>query len=60
MKNGYRSTDPFSAALLVGSELYDYVKDPQETINFTGSAAYKSIQTSLHQQMIDYLASQKK
>lgn len=60
MKNGYRSTDPFSAALLVGSELYDYEKDPQETINFTGNAAYKSIQKSLHQQMIDYLASQKK
>lgn len=60
MKNGYRSTDTFTTALLVGSELYDYVKDPQETINFSGKASHKSIQATLHQQMIDFLASQKK
>ena len=60
MKNGYRSTDPFSASLLVGSELYDYEKDPLEKVNFTGSTSYKKIKASLHQQMISFLASQKK
>lgn len=60
MKNGYRSTDPFSAALLVGSELYDYEKDPLEKVNFTGSTSYKKIKATLHQQMISFLASQKK
>lgn len=60
MKNGYRSTDPFTAALLVGSELYDYEKDPLEKVNFTGSTSYKKIKATLHQQMISFLASQKK
>ena len=60
MKNGYRSTDPFSASLLVGSELYDYEKDPLEKVNFTGSTSYKKIKATLHQQMISFLASQKK
>lgn len=60
MKNGYRSTDPFSAALLVGSELYDYEKDPLEKVNFSGSTSYKKIKATLHQQMISFLASQKK
>ena len=60
MKNGYRSTDTFSASLLVGSELYDYEKDPLEKVNFTGNTSYKKIKATLHQQMISFLASQKK
>ena len=60
MKNGYRSTDPFSASLLVGSELYDYQKDPLEKVNYIGSTSYKKIKATLHQQMISFLASQKK
>ena len=60
MKNGYRSTDPFSASLLLGSELYDYEKDPLEKVNFTGNTSYKKIKATLHQQMISFLASQKK
>ena len=60
MKNGYRSTDPFSTSLLVGSELFDYEKDPLEKVNFTGSTAYKKIKATLHKQMISFLASQKK
>ena len=60
MKNGYRSTDPFSASLLVGSELYDYEKDPLEKVNYIGSTSYKKIKATLHQQMISFLASQKK
>jgi arylsulfatase A-like enzyme len=57
MKNGYRSTD---ASLLVGSELFDYEKDPLEKVNFTGSTSYKNIKATLHKQMISFLASQKK
>ena len=33
MTNDFRSTQVFNTDLIVGTELYDYDKDPNETIN---------------------------
>ena len=43
LKNNFRSYMNFSANLIVASELYDYVKDPMETVNLIEHTAYKDV-----------------
>jgi iduronate 2-sulfatase len=58
MKNSFRSTSPFSADLVEAVELYDYEKDPNETINFSGEKAYSKVQLDLNKKMLSFLAGQ--
>jgi iduronate 2-sulfatase len=60
MTNDFRSTQAFNADLIVGTELYDYDKDPNETVNVADDAAYKSVAKDLKTKMIAFLASQVK
>ena len=60
MKNNFTSAQPFDAALVVGSELYDYKKDPLETINVVSEKAYASVYKNMYQKMIDFFKTQVK
>jgi arylsulfatase A-like enzyme len=60
MKDSYRSTQPFSQDLVVASELYDYKKDPNETVNVADEKNYESVTKSMHDKMLQFLTSQVK
>ena len=60
MTNDFRSTQAFNADLIVGTELYDYDKDPNETINVVDEKEYKSVAKDLKTKMITFFASQVK
>ena len=60
LTNDFRSNRPFSADLVVGTELYDYEKDPNETVNVADSKEYKSVAKDLKSKMLAFLATQVK
>jgi hypothetical protein len=60
MTNDFRSTQAFNADLIVGTELYDYDKDPNETINVVDEKEYKSVAKDLKSKMIAFFKSQVK
>lgn len=60
MTNNYRSTQAFNADLIVGTELYDYKKDPNETTNVIGVKEYKTVYKNMNRKMMDFLKSQVK
>lgn len=60
LKDSWRSYKPFSKDLVVASELYDYEKDPNETINVAGEKEYVAVLKDLNEKMIDFLAIQMK
>ena len=60
LKDSYRSYKPYSKDLVVASELYDYEKDPDETINVVGEREYAAISKELNGKMKDFLYSQLK
>ena len=60
MTNDFRSTQAFNADLIVGTELYDYDKDPNETINVVDEKEYKSVAKDLKSKMLAFFASQVK
>ena len=58
LKNSFRSYKPYSEALVAVSELYDYSKDPNETINVVGEKEYAAVSKELNEKMVKFLASQ--
>ena len=60
MKDYYRSNQPFNQALVAGEELYDYKKDPDETVNVVADKMYKSISKEMNSKMLDFFKSQAK
>ncbi|MEY3500185.1 MAG: hypothetical protein RL308_1854 [Bacteroidota bacterium] len=60
MTNDFRSTQAFNADLIVGTELYDYDKDPNETINVVDEKGYKSVAKDLKSKMLAFFVSQVK
>ena len=60
MTNDFRSSQPFNADLIVGTELYDYDKDPNETVNVVDDASYKSVTKDLKAKMLNFFKSQVK
>jgi iduronate 2-sulfatase len=60
MKDFYRSNRSFSGDLVAASELYDYKKDPLETVNVVDEKEYASVYKDMHNKMLGFLASQKK
>jgi len=60
MKDGYRSERPFSKDLLVASELYDYKKDPNETVNVVNDKNYASVSKDMQTKMEQFFSSQLK
>ena len=60
MKDYYRSNQPFNQALVAGEELYDYKKDPDETVNVVADKQYKTISKEMNSKMLDFFKSQAK
>ncbi|MEZ4987796.1 MAG: sulfatase [Saprospiraceae bacterium] len=56
--NDYHSTKPYDAANLVGVELYDYEKDPQESINLAIDKAYAPVVANMQQKLKAHLDKQ--
>lgn len=59
-KDTFRSTQPFRKELVVASELYDYEKDPNETVNVVDEKKYDSVTRDLNNKMTVFLNSQAK
>lgn len=60
MGNDFRSTQAFDDKLVVGTELYDYDKDPNETVNVADVKEYKLVVKDLKTKMLSFFASQVK
>ena len=58
MKDNFRSNQPFNPALIVGIEMYDYKKDPLETINVAKEKSYDVVSKELYGKMVAYFKSQ--
>ena len=57
---GFRSGSPFDDALVTATELYDYQKDPLETINVYKSKEYASVAKEMKGYMLEFFKSQRK
>lgn len=60
MKDYFKSTQPFDTKYVAGSELYDYKKDPNETVNVAKDKAYALIQKEMYNQMLAFFKTQVK
>jgi len=60
MGNGFRSNMPFDEKLILGTELYDYKKDPLEKVNVVNNKKYKKASAAMHAKMIAFFKSQVK
>jgi iduronate 2-sulfatase len=60
MKDSFRSSKPYSKELVVATELYDYQKDPNETINVAGEKEYSGVSKDLNEKMVRFFESQLK
>lgn len=56
MRNDWRTTMPFDQASLETVELYDYEKDPLETVNLANNSAYAQVRKELTEKMLEYFA----
>jgi len=59
MEKGFRSNNSFNSNMILEKELYDYEKDPLETVNMIDEKPYKQISKDLDKKMLDYFESQK-
>jgi len=55
--NNFTSADKFSLEKVYASELYDYVKDPLETVNVVADKKYVSVSKEMNAKMIAYFKS---
>jgi arylsulfatase A-like enzyme len=60
MGNDFRSSQPFDEKLLVATELYDYEKDPLETVNVIDDKNYAVVSKNMKEQMVQFFKSQAK
>lgn len=60
MKDSFRSYKPFNKDLAIASELYDYEKDPNETVNVVADKEYAFVSNELHNKMVHFLDTQAK
>ena len=58
--NDFTSKDAFQSKKVYATELYDYQKDPNETVNVVNDALYKTVAKEMHQKMIDFFTAQEK
>jgi len=55
LKDHFRSNNHFSEDLIVATELYDYKKDPDETVNVADEKLYLLVRNDLHKKMVGFL-----
>jgi len=59
MKDNFRSDRVFDKNLIVATELYDYQKDPNETVNVVDEKSYSAISKDLKAKMLEYFEQQR-
>jgi hypothetical protein len=55
LRGAYRSARPLATATVEGVELYDYRRDPGETVNAAADRSYAKARARLHDHLVDYL-----
>jgi hypothetical protein len=60
MGNGYRSNMPYKKEMMMGAELYDYKKDPDEKVNVVRDKKYLAVSEKMHEKILAFLQSQLK
>ena len=58
MQTGFRSNKPFNSDLIIARELYDYKKDPLETVNVADNKKYEDISDKLGKMLVEYFKGQ--
>jgi hypothetical protein len=58
LKDKFRTYDSFDESKIYGTELYDYKKDPNETVNVVNEKKYAAISKQLKSKMILYFNNQ--
>jgi iduronate 2-sulfatase len=58
MKDFFRSNMPFRKDLVVATEMYDYKKDPNETVNVADEKEYASVSKEMYNKMVGFFESQ--
>ena len=59
MKDNFRTNLAFDKKLVVATELYDYQKDPNETVNVVNEYNYRTISNVLNAKMLKYFDDQR-
>lgn len=54
-ENGYRSYKDLKEKDIVGKELYDYEKDPHETVSYIGDKDYAEVEKMMRKKLHDHL-----
>jgi len=54
LRGAYRSARPLATATVEGVELYDYRRDPGETVNAASDRSYAKARARLHGHLVDY------
>ncbi len=60
LKEDFRSSQAFDKNLIVATELYDYRKDPNETVNVVDDPQYTKVSKDMNEKMLGFLATQVK
>jgi iduronate 2-sulfatase len=60
MGENFRSTQPFNQSLVIGSELYDYKKDPLEKKNVVNDKKYTAMSKEMLNKMLAFFKTQEK
>jgi len=60
IKDNYRSYLPFNNNLVIARELYDYKKDPLETVNVVDEKKYSKVTNELNEKLLAFFKSQLK
>lgn len=58
MKYGFRSNMPYRKELVIARELYDYLNDPNETVNVVDDSKYVAIAEDMNKKTLQFLESQ--
>ncbi len=58
MKDHFRSGTPFRNELVAAGEMYDYTKDPNETVNVIDEKNYAAASQELRKKMVQFFKSQ--
>ena len=59
MKDNFRTNRPYDQDLVVASELYDYQKDPNETVNVVDEKLYTDVSKDMKAKLLNYFESQR-
>ena len=59
MKDNFRTNRIFDKSLIIATELYDYQKDPNETINVVDEKSYINVSKEMNKKMLSYFDNQR-